>query len=70
MPKIIWICHAIPAATGIQCGHINTVSALFRGLVVCSECGCTKIASDARGIEERRVYPLQRKGNFTDGGFF
>lgn len=47
---IEWMCHAIPAATGVRCGHVNkTGGILWRRVVVCCEaCGCTKKASDDR----------------------
>ena len=47
-----WTCHAIPAATGRRCGHVNTSSTVDwrtgHELVVCAACGCTKLASDRR----------------------
>lgn len=45
-----WRCYARPARlNGKPCGHMNAGKpATFRGLLVCAECGCTKIASDSR----------------------
>lgn len=47
-----WTCHAIPAATGSRCGYVNTGATVDRStgapLVVCAECGCSKLASDRR----------------------
>lgn len=48
-----WKCYAIPAATGKRCGHENTTGIISADrLLCCEECGCTKIASDARAKKE------------------
>jgi hypothetical protein len=43
-----WRCHARPATTGKTCGHLNTEHNDFKGIEVCSACGCTRIASQLR----------------------
>jgi len=51
-----WTCYARPAATEKTCGFRNTLPFYGYGmasrLLCCSECGCTKAASDARVTKE------------------
>jgi hypothetical protein len=51
-----WECHAIPAAKGSTCGHINKKGMMSGGmngtLLCCEECGCTWIASEHRRLEQ------------------
>ncbi len=50
-----WVCHAKPARLkGLTCGHSNDFGGiLFNGLICCSFCGATKIASDLREAKEK-----------------
>jgi hypothetical protein len=47
MPE--WKCYAKPARLGGEtCGHLNKEGIMYRGLLCCEKCGCTKFASDYR----------------------
>jgi len=47
MPE--WRCYAKPVRLGGRmCYHVNEVGFVFRGVLCCEECGCTKLASDLR----------------------
>lgn len=48
-----YTCHAIPAETGVKCGHYNATGGLPTQCgPACEKCGRTKHASDSRQRRE------------------